>query len=363
MLYAINQDGNAVAATKKAREVCGCCGETLIAKCGSRVVWHWAHESNSDCDPWSEGETPWHAAWKSRFDDVEVVMRRGGDLHRADAVGVHRGEKTVIEFQHSTITADDVFEREQFYGGGMIWVLDATQIALDGRVRWYPKNHSSPGGIRDGRRHGQQWVKFRWLHRKRSFDDSARRIFLDMGRCFDCLGGQGFRHGGIVSAGGLDPQTRQMMPQVFGPWWDGKTMCMREPGVYQHAESFDGLLEIRKMSQGYGWGVFVSHREFCEMFGANMAVFCDRGRQVPVVKVGSHPDQSACIYGDGRYSVADLSRKWRVSATEEEKNVPLKIEQSYAESPYCWCAPQIEKRAAVIGVNAVHGRKEDGIRV
>ncbi|WP_218834777.1 competence protein CoiA family protein [Burkholderia ubonensis] len=44
--------------------VCPTCGVATIAKCGPRVMHHWAHASRRDCDPWWENETPWHREWK-----------------------------------------------------------------------------------------------------------------------------------------------------------------------------------------------------------------------------------------------------------------------------------------------------------
>ena len=33
---------------------CPTCGADMIAKCGSRVIHHWAHLHDKNCDPWWE---------------------------------------------------------------------------------------------------------------------------------------------------------------------------------------------------------------------------------------------------------------------------------------------------------------------
>lgn len=100
---------------------CPSCKETVVSKCGSLVVHHWAHKAGADCDRWSEPIGPWHLEWQSEVkpDFVEVVV----GTHRADLVG--NGD-CVIELQHSPIPKDDIRAREEFYGK-MVWVFDATE--------------------------------------------------------------------------------------------------------------------------------------------------------------------------------------------------------------------------------------------
>ena len=111
---------------------CRLCGETVISKCGTQVVHHWAHKAGSDCDPWSEPVGPWHLEWQNYVqpDFVEVII----GPHRADIVGTN---ECVIELQHSPIALDQIAEREEFYGN-MVWVFDATErfemIAVGRRV-------------------------------------------------------------------------------------------------------------------------------------------------------------------------------------------------------------------------------------
>lgn len=100
---------------------CRLCGETVISKCGTQVVHHWAHKAGSDCDTWSEPVGPWHIEWQNHVkpEFVEVII----DPHRADIVGTN---DCVIELQHSPIPLDQIAAREDFYGN-MVWVFDATE--------------------------------------------------------------------------------------------------------------------------------------------------------------------------------------------------------------------------------------------
>lgn len=106
--------------TPGARGTCPSCGNEVLAKCGRLVTHHWAHVAGGDCDPWSEPMGEWHRSWQGIVlpEHVEVIR----SPHRADIVGV--GD-VVIELQHSTIDADTIGAREQFYGN-MVWMFDAT---------------------------------------------------------------------------------------------------------------------------------------------------------------------------------------------------------------------------------------------
>jgi hypothetical protein len=97
----------------------------MIAKCGPRILHHWAHAGRRDCDPWWENETPWHREWKSLFPENcrEVGhVAADGEIHRAD---VKTSTGIVIEFQHSAMGDAERLSREAFYGN-LVWVIDAT---------------------------------------------------------------------------------------------------------------------------------------------------------------------------------------------------------------------------------------------
>jgi hypothetical protein len=123
-------DDQRVEATPKRIGLCPSCGETMIARCGTRRVWHWAHRGVR-CDDWWETETAWHRQWKDQFpvDWQEVVCQGyvGGERHIADVMTSHG---LVIEFQHSRLRAEERREREAFYGN-MAWVIDGTRLPSD----------------------------------------------------------------------------------------------------------------------------------------------------------------------------------------------------------------------------------------
>jgi len=97
----------------------------MVAKCGPRVIHHWAHKARRDCDPWWENETLWHRRWKELFpEDCREIchVAPDGEIHRAD-IKTHTG--IVIEIQHSTMTDAERISREKFYGN-LVWVIDGS---------------------------------------------------------------------------------------------------------------------------------------------------------------------------------------------------------------------------------------------
>lgn len=144
------------------------CGEPVIAKMGSVVRHHWSHKGKRiDCDPWSDGHSAWHLDWQALWHPShrEVVLDelRNQDRvrHRADVL---TRDGVVIEFQHSSLSADKMWERIDFYqrmcsSGRMVWVFDiaahlvpftdytkpskvfvkSSQIGLRGEPIWFTK--------------------------------------------------------------------------------------------------------------------------------------------------------------------------------------------------------------------------------
>lgn len=102
---------------------CRHCRGAVHSKCGEINIWHWAHISIENCDSWHEPETQWHLDWKDRFGEEfsEISIIQGDERHIAD---VKTKNGIVIEFQNSAITPDTIKERELFYGGKMIWVIN-----------------------------------------------------------------------------------------------------------------------------------------------------------------------------------------------------------------------------------------------
>lgn len=116
-------NGQRCEALPGAHGICPTCGAAMIAKCGPRVLHHWAHASRRDCDPWWENETPWHREWKNLFPaDCREVSHTAldGEIHRAD---IKTPTGIVIEIQHSAMTDAERCSRESFYGN-LVWVVD-----------------------------------------------------------------------------------------------------------------------------------------------------------------------------------------------------------------------------------------------
>ncbi len=97
----------------------------MIAKCGSRIMHHWAHTADRNCDPWWENETPWHRWWKNLFPENcrEIVhLAADGEIHRAD---IKTPTGIVIEVQHSHMSDSERISRESFYGN-LVWIVDGS---------------------------------------------------------------------------------------------------------------------------------------------------------------------------------------------------------------------------------------------
>lgn len=131
MFIANDKNGERISienAIKTNEYVCPICGEPLIIKAeNSRAVTkHFAHKKGTQCDGWSHDKSEWHRAWQEKFPKQcrEVVLENNGIKHRADVLI----NNTVIEFQHSSISHEEILERNNFYrslGYNVVWVFDA----------------------------------------------------------------------------------------------------------------------------------------------------------------------------------------------------------------------------------------------
>lgn len=129
MQYAI-VDSYRLSAAPRLRGSCPHCGSPVLAKCGSRRVWHWSHLGKKHCDRWWEPETEWHRGWKAHFpDDWHEVGHYApdGERHVADLKSPHG---LVVEFQHSAISDKERAARTDFYGN-MVWVVDGLRRKRD----------------------------------------------------------------------------------------------------------------------------------------------------------------------------------------------------------------------------------------
>ena len=171
MFYANDKEG------KKIRPIfsgqmasCGCCGESVIGKCGEIVPRYWSHLSGTDCDSWAEPITEWHANWQDILEgeegaDIEVPIERNGYVHRADAV---LKNKTIIELQHSAISPAEIREREYYYGVQLIWIFDIQEAYNKERFELRKELSATKR-------------TFRWKHPQKSIAFATRKVYLDLG--------------------------------------------------------------------------------------------------------------------------------------------------------------------------------------
>ena len=119
----------------KRKYFCPSCGAELKidSKDSKYKRTHFKHKRGTLCnDDWNYDMSEWHRNWQNYFpkECQEVVMSNGVETHRADVCI----NNTVIEFQHSHITAEEVEKRNIFYlnlGLNVVWVFDAKDKLID----------------------------------------------------------------------------------------------------------------------------------------------------------------------------------------------------------------------------------------
>ena len=119
-----NQRIRAFDAIKGKNYFCPTCHKQVCLKRGEINIDHFAHLTKCE-DNWHYDMSLWHSQWQNQFPlrNQEVVINSNGELHRADVMACGY----VIEFQHSSITAEEFNERNTFYinyGKKVIWVFD-----------------------------------------------------------------------------------------------------------------------------------------------------------------------------------------------------------------------------------------------
>jgi hypothetical protein len=135
----------------------------MIAKTGAIMIWHWAHEQeNSDC-PYA-GEGAWHLSWKARGLPGTQEIRSPDFLRRADVLSP---AGFAIEFQHSSLTWDEVRARELDWQYRLCWVFDARRKYRAGLIEQY---HDEEG----------DWLV--WPNLPAMVRAARCRAFLDLGR-------------------------------------------------------------------------------------------------------------------------------------------------------------------------------------
>lgn len=139
MIYAKDENGKKIKASRKAIGTCFHCGEKLTPKCGEVNTWHWSHSKETECDSAGKDMSQWHIDWQEMFPEenreVKVMYNRG---YRIADVKLDSG--LVIEFQHSQIPNNIIWEREKVHEN-MIWILDYTsnyyRIFRQGKDMYY----------------------------------------------------------------------------------------------------------------------------------------------------------------------------------------------------------------------------------
>lgn len=131
MFFANDQEGKRITIEEAAQGgayFCPICGGALLvkAKKSEAIREHFAHKRGKDCDSWKHDLSEWHYTWQRSFPKEcrEVVVQNGEEKHRTDVLI----NNTVIEFQHSPISAEEIAKRNSFYrecGYKVVWVFDA----------------------------------------------------------------------------------------------------------------------------------------------------------------------------------------------------------------------------------------------
>lgn len=158
MFVAIDENGNRVMAEDAKHEpeyFCPICHGKVRLKAGSVNATHFAHVNLVDCDDFTSDMSEWHRYWQSLFPEKnrEVIVTNDKETHRADVLCYG----TVVEFQHSPISEDEFWWRNNFYrssGYKVVWIFDLIEAVNQGRMRHYDEWHEE----------GDSGGKFKWLY-------------------------------------------------------------------------------------------------------------------------------------------------------------------------------------------------------
>lgn len=161
MKIAINEEKKRIVAEDANRETkyfCPVCQEPVILKRGHIVSAHYAHKNNVCKDDWHHDMSEWHSSMQNRFpeDQREIVVKNNGKIHRADILSKNK----VIEFQHSSISSDELMERNAFYtkaGYQISWVFDLQEEYNSGKIKFIQEYNS---GIRFAWENPKGYMRF-----------------------------------------------------------------------------------------------------------------------------------------------------------------------------------------------------------
>lgn len=137
------------------KALCPECLNEVRPKRGEINVWHWAHVVKECSYAWKL-ETAWHVGWKSKFKPEFCEIKIFN--HRAD---VRLPNGVVIEFQNSSISPEEIRDREACYKN-LIWVINAEEFAKN-------FNFKEKEGY---------WT-FSWAWARKTFQHFTKRVFID----------------------------------------------------------------------------------------------------------------------------------------------------------------------------------------
>lgn len=162
MIIALDKDNNRIHINETERKndyYCPSCGKPLVIRKGEIRRHHFAHMASDNCtDSWSGSYdmTDWHFDWQSKYpkDNQEVLCALGSVNHRADVMI----DRTVVEFQHSSMSTETFNNRNSFYDGlgyKVIWLFDLTDDYANGQLRYHTDDNE---------------IAFEWVRPKKTFD-------------------------------------------------------------------------------------------------------------------------------------------------------------------------------------------------
>ncbi|WP_423189704.1 competence protein CoiA [Alkalibacterium sp. f15] len=164
MFIAIDKQHNIIKASdyrNNKEYFCPACKEELIFKNGSIYQSHFSHKNNSDCQTFSEGETPEHMEGKLllykwfKKEKIEVQLEAflPALKQRPDLLIDNKGTNIAIEYQCSPISKETIISRTRGYninGYNVFWILGQklkvlekintkhfSYISTDSRERYY----------------------------------------------------------------------------------------------------------------------------------------------------------------------------------------------------------------------------------
>jgi len=254
--------------------VCPMCKSSVIGKCGQIKVWHWAHKTSEDCDSWGGRETDWHLNWKAEFpqETQEVTIEKcdcemcapvtcNHNHSYPCAIKIHRADvkikDIVLEFQSSSISSEQIREREEFYGK-MKWILNGETFAKNLNI--FPK---------------KGFYSFKWKYLPKSWLAANSPIYIDLSSMKSELINEikrysdGEKHYSSYTEeswewedddGNIrDSQFPNYIKQTYE---DTKEYLQKLNKKLDVLMSKDIFLVKKLYDKGTGWGVFISKEDF-----------------------------------------------------------------------------------------------------